>query len=299
MRICVLLLVSQLACGVRLKQRESETAEGKPANGKFSFSKSEKTPKTLGHIVGGLQFAQGCSTKTPSVAVCLAGLSRKFVVPAQIEHIKTALLQPIKNAGVIGLRNSSGADLFIHTKLGAYPTIAEKREQADHNAANTMPNMLEAIKEIGATDFVVEEGWGEAHDRSKLGNPKCFHPHQAVEGGMSYYHDMHGCLEQMRKVEKETGKKYDFVIQSKPDTHEIEGNPANIVNAVQCEKALFVRDAMAYLPRDAFEVYANVWLDQFKNPEPSMCGMKQRQEEFTVNAAVKISQTVCAAQYIR
>jgi len=259
-----------------------------------------KKKKTLGAIVGSCSFGTGCPNhKAPSVAVCIAGLSRRFASSKQTAYINSRLLQPIKAAGAIGLTRLE-PDVFVHTKLGGYPTVATDRESSSHDASNTMNNVLLAAKEIGAVNSVIEDGWGSAHDREKLGNPSCFHPHGPVEGVMSYFFSINGCLQQIKKVEEETGTKYDFVIHTKPDTSEIEPITEHITAAIQCEKSMYVRDAMSYQTRAAFEVYANVWNDQFKNPNPSMCRMQESNEHFTSNVVRVINQKgLGPAVYVR
>jgi hypothetical protein len=315
MRSCALFLTLQLALGLKIPEinEAPEMTLDKEDLEEFWYVDDEltypefqledmesmKKQKILAKIIGDAKFGNGCPNSTaPSVAVCIAGLSRRFASPKQPAYLKSRLLEPMINAGAIGLTRSE-PDVFVHTKLGGYPTLATDRESSSHDKANTMDNVMESVREIGAVDYVVEEGWGSAHSRQKLGNPQCFHPHGPVEGVMSYYYDSNQCLQQIKKVEEKTGKKYDFVIHTKPDTREIEPDSKIIVAAVQCKRSMFVRDAMSYQTRAAFEIYGNIWNDQFANRNPSMCKMKDSFEHFTSNAVKQMTSKGMNAVYIR
>lgn len=290
MKNCAVFLILSLASGLKFS-KINEAPE---------FEKDEESkPKSLGQLLGDLSFGQGCpNSKAPTVAVCIAGLSRRFAHPAQTAYLNSALLQPIKDAGAIGLTRGH-PDVFVHTKLGAYPGVAQTRDAADHGLSNTMENVVAAAKEVGAVDYVIEEGWGSAHSREQLANPSCFHPHGAIEGVMSYYYSIHGCLEQIKKVEEEKGQRYDFVIQLRPDNHVLDEDKQHMVTGIQCKKSMYVSDGLAYQTRAAAEVYGSVWNDQFQNANPSLCSMKEQNEQFTRDAAQRINSKVGPAEYLR
>lgn len=316
MRSCALFLTLQLALGLKIPEINEAPAMtlDKDDLDEFSYIDEELTypefqledmedekkhEKTLAKIIGDAKFGNGCPNSTaPSVAVCIAGLSRRFASSHQTAYLKSNLLEPITNAGAVGLTRSE-PDVFVHTKLGAYPTLATDRDSSSHDKANTMDNVMESVREIGAVDYVVEEGWGSAHSRQKLGNPQCFHPHGPVEGVMSYYFSINQCLQQIKKVEEKTGKKYDFVIHTKPDSGEVERDRKIIVAAVQCKRSMFVRDAMSYQTRAAFDIFGNIWNDQFQNPHPSMCNMHESFEHFRSDAVNKMTSKGMNAVYIR
>lgn len=297
MRNIVLLLALELAAGLRRKKVDPQAELNRNV-----MREEEQKGRVLGMMLDGCEFGKGCpNSKAPSVAVCVAGLANSFPHPQQVQSIKSMLLQPIKEAGAIGL-NRSEPDVFVHTKEGAYPTIAKAREQAAHHVSNTKENILAAAKDIGAVDVVVEEGWGKAHDRSVLANPSCFHPRNpshTIESIMSYHYDIHGCLEQLKKVEQKIGKQYDFVIQLRPDTVEIDPSPAKIIKAIQCEKSMYVRDAVSYSTRAGFEVYGNLWINQFQNPNPSMCKETGSAEKYPESAAADMNSKGMHAAYVR
>lgn len=298
MRSCALFLIFGFASGLKFSKTSQEP--------EFSYDLEEDTnpKKTLGKIIGNCSFGKACpNAKAPSVAVCIAGLSRRFVHPQQCQFINSMLLQPIEAAGAVGL-NRSKPDVFVNVKLGGYPNVALDRNSTlllqGGSISNVRENVMAAAEDVGAVNTVVEDGWGAGADRKKLENPSCFRSgHSPVEGVMSYFRSMYGCLQQMEDEEKKTSKRYDFVIQMRPDTNEIETQKEITVAAVQCEKSMYVRDAVSYQTRAAFNVYANVWNDQFQNKNPSMCHMKASNEHFTMDAAAKINQMVGPAQYIR
>lgn len=297
MRRCNLLLVLELASGLKFSKTSIEPEFSK------DLEDDGNPKKSLGRIIGNCSFGKGCpNTTAPSSAVCIAGLSRRFVHPQQCQFINSMLLQPLQAAGAVGL-NRPKPDVFVNVKLGGYPNVAHDRNSAPWNSgyfSNTRENVLAAAEDVGAVSSVIEDGWGGAADRKKLGNPSCFQSgHSPIEGVMSYFRSMYGCLQQIEDEEKKYGKQYDFVIQIRPDTNEIEDQKEITVAAVQCEKSMYVRDAVSYQTRAAFDVYANVWNDQFQNANPSMCHMKASNEHFTMDAAAKINQMVGPAQYIR
>lgn len=298
------LIFLQLASGLRVRVPKANAGPlyySIPTEGlELSKGQGENPKKSLAAIIGNAQFGKGCKNeKAPRVAVCLAGLSRRFVASEHVAYLIEKLLMPMKESGASGLIDGSSPDVFVHTKLGGYPEVATDREMSAHHVSNTKANVLTAAKEIGAVAVVAEDGWGAITSRSQLGNPSCFHPHGAVEGVMSYFYSMHGCLEQIQTREKETGKMYEFVVQSRPDTVEIETNANHIKNSLQCEQSFFLRDSMAYATRAAFESYANTLKTQFENPKPSLCGMSQSNEYFTKMAAKEINDHVGKCSYIR
>merc|ERR1719161_1226713 len=95
-------------------------------------------------------------------------------------------------------------------------------------------------------------------------------------------------LNLIKKAEESAGRKYDFVIFARPDTS-VSHNPNITQRAIQCEKSFFVSDRSSYQTRAAFEVYGNIWTDQFANPHPSMCGMTGSYEGFCHSAVTKIA----------
>lgn len=256
--------------------------------------------KTLAQLSSGLSFGLNCpNPKAPKLALCVAGLSRSFVSTSWTSMYKEQILQPVAAAGCVGLTRTD-PDVFVHVKLGGFDHIASDREHSGHNLANKMEYALKAVQEINASDFVIEEGWGDAHDRQKLGNPSCFHPHGSVEGVMSYYRSILGCLNLIKKAENDTGAKYDVIMFSRPDEADIFGTEQEYkIRSIQCSKSLFAGDAKSYQTRAAFEIYGNIYNDQFANPHPSLCGMNQNYEHFVMDCVTRIQQDVGAAEYGR
>jgi hypothetical protein len=250
--------------------------------------------KTLHSIIGNLKFAQDCPTTSPKVALCIVGMSRYFANPKQVQYFQTMMLEPLKAAGARGLA-SEKPDVFVHTKLGNVGPTARTRQEASHDKRNTRDNVMASVQEIGAVAYVVEDGTGPVLGRANLTNKNCFHPHDGGHGAgygllaaMSYHKSMNGCLELIKNAEAQHNETYDFVIHSRPDTSEIDHSKDTTKNAVQCQTSLIIRDSMSYHPRRNFDVFANVWNDQFQNPHPSQCGMSASQEHFVSEAVHKI-----------
>jgi len=249
----------------------------------FDFFSADKHPyrKVLSTIIGDSQFGTNCpDSASPKVAVCFAGLSRRFVAPSQVEYFKSTLLEPIKASGAKGLKNAEGADVFVHTKCGNFSTVAKTRSESGHDVSNPKEFVEATVRELGAVDSVVEEGWGDSFSRSKLGNPSCFHPHGPVEAVMSYFKSINGCLDLINKTETSLGQKYDFVIFSRPDHQEVEGNHELLKRAIQCDESFYIRDAVSYNTRAAWDTFANIWNTQFQSLHPSMCKMHSSYETF-------------------
>lgn len=268
---------------------------------------NQEGPKGLGNLNGGLEFGKGCPDPTVKLAICLAGSSRRMGTQAWTKQAADGLLIPLQGANVEGLTRKQ-ADVFVHTKLG------EGDPGEDREASQQVPGHPErwvnkrewveqSCREINATSCFIEEGLGPPMHREQLANPSCFHPHNServLEAAMGYYHSINGCKGLLEEAEKKAGKKFDVVLFARADIVFTQSTKfEDYLKSVQCEKSLFVGDPISIQTRPSFEIFGNIWNDQFQNPNPSMCNMKGKMEDFVYGTVPRIQKEVGPAAYLR
>lgn len=242
------------------------------------------THKRLQRAVAGLEYGLGCNTSNLKVGVCIAGLARKFATSEWSSHFRSELIEPIYELGARGLSTNARPDIFADVTLGE-GNVTESREDSGHDIAGKREYVLETLKELNATSFLIEEGNGPGYNHSSLGDPSCYAPLSELSGRyMSYFHSISGCYSLLEKNEKASGSKYDIVMFFRPDAEIFQRE--GYVKSVQCTKSLFITDHFSIQQRSHAHVFGNIWDDEFANPAPPLCHRNKLTGETIVQHAI-------------
>lgn len=241
-------------------------------------------------------------TANPKIAILIAGRASSMVHPEKTASFRKHVSDYLQQMGARGLTEGSPPDVFVHVKTGEGKVVPSRESSLSPHSVVSREMCEVAVKEMGATSHVIEDGWG----KTELKRPDCFvtkkqgkDPHHP-QGEAGYWHSIEGVFSLMTAHEQKTFDNYEIVIFQRPDKSwkrdvdyakkpiqtelELSGQPANFYNensqSVSCTHGHIWGDQLMILPRSASYPFETLYTDLALSANPRICGIDRNEDIF-------------------